>query len=69
MRASGACPIARFQAYNIAGGVSWVMLFVWGGYLFGNIPIVKNNFGIVTILIIVVSVLPVIIALPAARAG
>ena len=59
----GRMPYARFQAYNIAGGVSWVMIFIWGGYLFGNIPIVKNNFGIVTILIIVLSVLPVIIAM------
>ena len=55
----GRMPYARFQAYNIGGGLSWVMLFVWGGYLFGNIPIIKNNFGIVTIIIIVVSVLPV----------
>lgn len=53
----------RFQAYNIAGGASWVLIFVWGGFLFGNIPIIKNNFGIVTILIIVVSVLPVVIAM------
>jgi membrane-associated protein len=59
----GRMPYARFQGYNIAGGVTWVMLFVWGGYLFGNIPIVKNNFGIVTILIVVVSVLPVVIAM------
>jgi membrane-associated protein len=59
----GRMPYARFQGYNIAGGVSWVMIFVWGGYLFGNIPIVKNNFGIVTILIVVVSVLPVVIAM------
>jgi membrane-associated protein len=51
---------ARFQAYNVAGGLSWVLIFIWGGYLFGNIPLVKDNFGIVTILIIVVSVLPVI---------
>jgi membrane-associated protein len=53
----------RFQGYNILGGVSWVMLFVWGGYLFGNIPVIKNNFGIVTILIIVVSVMPAVLAL------
>jgi membrane-associated protein len=59
----GRMPYARFQAYNIAGGLSWVMIFIWGGYLFGNIPIVKNNFGIVTILIIVVSVLPVVFAM------
>lgn len=50
----------RFQAYNFAGGISWVLIFIWGGYLFGNIPIVKNNFGIVTILIIIVSVLPIV---------
>ncbi len=59
----GHMPYARFQAYNIAGGVTWVMLFVWGGYLFGNIPVIKHNFGLVTILIIVVSLLPMTFAL------
>lgn len=59
----GRMPYARFQAYNLAGGISWVLLFIWGGYLFGNIPIVKNNFGIVTIVIIVVSLLPLLAAL------
>jgi membrane-associated protein len=54
----GRMPYARFQAYNVAGGFSWAMLFVWGGYLFGNIPLVKNNFGLVTIFIIIVSLLP-----------
>ncbi|HVY80108.1 MAG TPA: DedA family protein [Steroidobacteraceae bacterium] len=58
----GRMAYVRFQGYNILGGVSWVMLFIWGGYLFGNIPVIKNNFGIVTILIIVVSVMPAIIA-------
>jgi len=53
----------RFQAYNIIGGLSWVMLFIWGGYLFGNIPIIKNNFGIVTILIVIVSVMPAVLAM------
>jgi membrane-associated protein len=57
----------RFQMYNITGGVSWVVIFVAGGYLFGNIPVIKNNFGIVTILIIVVSLLPVIFAALKAR--
>jgi membrane-associated protein len=64
----GHMPIARFQGYNIAGGVSWVLLFVWGGYLFGNIPVVKHNFGIVTILIILVSVTPMLVALIRRRA-
>jgi membrane-associated protein len=59
----GRMPYARFQAFNLAGGLSWVMLFIWGGYLFGNIPLIKHNFGVVTILIIVISLLPMAIAL------
>jgi membrane-associated protein len=50
----------RFAAYNVVGGFAWVTLFLWGGYLFGNVPIVKQNFGLVTIGIVVVSVLPVV---------
>ncbi len=49
----------RFAAYNVVGGLVWVTLFTWGGYLFGNVPMVKQNFGLVTIGIVVVSVLPV----------
>jgi len=48
----------RFQVYNIIGGVAWVNLFIWAGYFFGNIPLIKNNFGLVTIAIILVSMLP-----------
>ena len=58
----GHMPYARFQGYNLAGGFSWVMLFIWGGYVFGNIPLVKHNFGLVTIFIIVVSLLPMVVA-------
>lgn len=60
---------SRFAAYNFVGGTAWVTIFIWGGYLFGNVPIIKNNFGIVTILIVVVSVLPVVWGLlkPAAK--
>jgi membrane-associated protein len=50
----------RFAAYNVAGGFAWVTMFLWGGYLFGNVPLVKENFGLVTIGIVVVSVLPVV---------
>lgn len=50
---------SRFAAYNFGGGFLWVTVFVWGGYLFGNVPLVKENFGVVTILIIVISLLPV----------
>ena len=50
----------RFALYNFTGGFAWVTLFLWAGYLFGNVPLIKENFGIVTILIVVVSVLPVL---------
>jgi membrane-associated protein len=62
---------SRFAAYNFVGGTAWVTIFIWGGYLFGNVPVIKNNFGIVTILIVVVSVLPVVWGLlkPATRSG
>lgn len=49
-----------FSLYNFVGGFSWVTIFVWAGYLFGNVPIIKDNFGIVTIAIIVLSLLPVV---------
>jgi len=49
----------RFQLHNCVGGITWVALFIWGGFLFGNIPIVKNNFGVVTIIIIVASLIPI----------
>lgn len=53
----------RFTAYNVVGAFAWVTIFIWGGYLFGNVPIIKENFGIVTVIIIIVSVLPMILGL------
>ncbi|MHB8776549.1 MAG: DedA family protein [Anaerolineales bacterium] len=49
-----------FITYNIVGGVTWVLLFTFTGYLFGNIPFVKKNFEYVIIVIILVSVLPML---------
>ena len=65
----GRMPYLRFQAYNVVGGLAWVSLFLWGGYLFGNIPLVKQNFGVVTLLIIVISLLPIGIAALKRRAA
>lgn len=48
----------RFQVWNVLGALLWVNLFVWAGYLFGNIPLVRDNFGLVTVTIIVVSMVP-----------
>jgi membrane-associated protein len=56
-------PWLRFTAWNLAGGICWVLLFVWGGYLFGNIPVVKAHFGIVTLLIVGVSLVPLALSL------
>jgi membrane-associated protein len=49
-----------FLSYNIIGAVFWVALFVFSGFYFGNIPLVKDNLGIVTILIIIISLIPLI---------
>jgi membrane-associated protein len=54
----GRMPYGRFQAYNIAGALAWSSLFIWGGYWFGNVPLVKSHFGIVTVLIIFASLIP-----------
>ena len=51
---------STFAAYNFIGGFTWVTVFIWGGYLFGNVPLIKENFGVVTILIIIISVLPMV---------
>lgn len=58
----GRMPYGRFLAWNLAGACAWVLLFIWGGYLFGNIPLVKQHFGLVTIAIIVASLVPVALA-------
>jgi membrane-associated protein len=51
----------RFLTYSIAGGATWIVLLVSAGYFFGNIPIVKNNFSIVILAIIAISVMPAVI--------
>jgi len=51
----------RFMIYNLVGGVAWVALFVPAGYFFGNIPLVKNNFSLVILGIIAVSMVPGVI--------
>ena len=59
----GRMPYGRFLAYNLVGGFGWVLCFIWGGYLFGNIPLVKRNFGVVTLCIVAASLIPLALAL------
>lgn len=51
----------RFLRYNIIGALAWVLSLTYLGYIFGNLPFVKDNFGKVVIGIIIVSVLPMIV--------
>ena len=55
----GTMSYPRFIAYNITGACLWVVGFVGAGALFGNIPLIKNNFSKVILVIIFVSVLPI----------
>lgn len=49
-----------FIIYNILGGIAWVSLFLWSGYFFGNLPIVKTNFHYVVMAIIFLSITPIL---------
>ncbi len=57
----------RFAGYNIVGGLVWIGSFLFAGYFFGNIPAVKENFTLVILGIIAVSILPGVIELVRAR--
>jgi membrane-associated protein len=60
---------AKFVIYNAVGALAWVTLCLGAGWLFGNVPIVKNNFSLVTIGIVAVSVLPMIVEMMSQRRG
>ncbi len=57
----GRMSYARFVTYNVAGGVGWIAALVLGGHLFGNIPVVRQNFTLVIFAIIALSILPGVI--------
>ncbi len=57
----GSMTYKRFIAYNVIGGILWVSLFIYAGYFFGNMPIVKKNFSLVILAIIILSIMPAVI--------
>ena len=57
----GRMTYGHFISYNVFGGLAWIAVFLFGGYYFGNIPVVKNNFTLVILAIIFISVLPAVI--------
>ena len=59
----------RFIRYNVIGALMWVGLLTYAGYFFGELPVVKNNFGLVVIGIIAVSVLPMAVEIAKAKWG
>jgi membrane-associated protein len=65
----GTMSYMRFISYNVVGGIVWIASFVFGGYFFGNIPMVKRNFTLVILAIIFLSVLPGIIEVARHRYG
>lgn len=56
----GKMKYSYFLSYNIFGGIVWTGLFIWTGYFFGSLPFVKENFEIVIIAIILISLLPAV---------
>jgi membrane-associated protein len=50
----------RFSLYNLAGALAWVLLLLYAGYWFGNVPVVKQNLSAVIIGVIVLSVMPLV---------
>jgi len=65
----GSMTYGRFIAYNVVGGIGWVILLVLGGYFFGNIPVIKQNFSLAIAAIILISILPGIIEFLRHRKG
>ncbi len=64
---SGAMNYRKFMAFNVIGAFLWVVIIVPAGWFFGNIPVVKENFELVVVGIIVVSVLPMVYEIWKAR--
>lgn len=59
---AGTMSYRRFAMYNVVGGIFWVGSMLFAGYFFGNIPVVKDNFSLVVLAIIALSIIPGVVA-------
>lgn len=57
----GAMTYPKFLMFNVIGGATWVTLILCSGYFFGNIPVIRNNFSVVVVAIVFISILPAIV--------
>jgi len=57
----GAMTYWRFLAYNVVGGILWVAVCLFAGYFFGNLPIVKKNFSLAILAIVILSIMPAVV--------
>lgn len=58
----GKMDFGRFSFYNVAGGLAWIISFLGLGFIFGNIPVIKDNFTYVMLVIIVLTIVPAVYA-------
>ena len=65
----GEMSYARFLAYNVVGGILWVAICLCAGYFFGNLPFVRNNFSVVILAIVFISILPAVFEYLKHRSG
>lgn len=56
----GEMSYGKFISFNVIGGIAWVALFSYGGYFFGNLKFVQENFSFVVVAIIIISVMPAV---------
>ena len=63
----GSMSYAKFGLYNIVGAILWTVICTGAGFGFGNVPAVHENFSLVVLGIVVVSVLPIVFELLAAK--
>ncbi|GAA3965793.1 VTT domain-containing protein [Mucilaginibacter dorajii] len=63
----GRMPFLKYSLYNIVGGASWIVVFLFAGYKLGKVPFFEKNFSLVGIVIILISIIPPIYAAIASR--